>query len=139
MSTSILITGGGGCLPGFKRRVKSEIRGIIQRSSGDGRDASVLATDDARSRMETGSGESTGAHATPIIKDDEHLPAVNSTKAARKARQEKVKTVHQRPYESLVGLKAGIKLINSDEDEERNEEKGWNTGLIPWIGGSLAG
>jgi actin-related protein len=141
MSTSILITGGGGCLPGFKRRVKSEIKAIIQRSLEDGRydPLSVADTNAKESTTTTIVGDSMGNKSPKKDRDDQDTPAANPLKAAPKAKQEKVKTIHQTPYETLVGLKEGIKLVNYDEDGKGKEETGWNAGLIPWIGGSLAG
>jgi len=137
MSTSILITGGGGCLPGFKQRVKSEIKAIIQRSLGDGGDGvlSTVGTTITRESMRTTiMGKNMEDGPAGMEGDDEDMRAANHPNAARKAKREKIKTIHQRPYGSLVGLKEGIKLIESDQ-----EEGGWNAGLFPWIGGSLAG
>ena len=137
MSTSMLITGGGGCLPGFKQRVKSEIKAIIQRSFGDGGDGvlSTVGTKTATESMATtmmGKNMEDGPAGTEG--DDQDMRAANPLNAARKAKREKIKTLHQRPYGSLVGLKEGVGLINLDQEDE-----GWNPGLIPWIGGSLAG
>lgn len=137
MSTSMLIAGGGGCLPGFKERVKSEIKAIIQRSLGDGADSllSSAATPITKESMRTtimGKVVEDGPAGTEG--DDQDMRAANPLNAARKAKREKIKTLHQRPYGSLVGLKEGVGLINLDQEDE-----GWNPGLIPWIGGSLAG
>jgi actin-related protein 10 len=91
--------------------------------------------------------EEDGSMAEPTTLPAEREPTSNAyqREQCRKLVQ-KTKAQHKRPFRSLVPLATSLAILNDTDplvDEGGNPRAGsappFNPGLLPWIGGSVAG
>ena len=127
MASSMVVSGGACMLPGFVPRLRDQLLHTIQQNAEDS------ASDDAMTDSTSASSEQvTGRNA---YQREQYRRLVRKTKAQ-----------HKRPFRALVPLAASLAILNDtdpSEDNDGNQRAGsappFNPGLLPWIGGSVAG
>jgi actin-related protein len=157
MASAIVITGGPSRLPGFTTRVGRELRKLIERSCPDDvtrpdtnlGPSTTERGDEAGFKNESRDGDN-GLRSRTELPGNLNLPdGTTTTKATTHHMQtirttkmrDLTRTAHTRPYSSLAGLlshdgQSGMEIVN---DRVHGTAPAWDTGLMNWVGGSLAG
>lgn len=126
MISSIVVSGGACMMPGFIPRLRTQLLETILQSAQDehGKDATT----------------SVQSSKTKAVK----LTAYQLEQLRLRVRE--TKTQHRRPFRKLVPLASNLTILNDPDPSsgaEGNARAGsappFNPGLLPWIGGSIAG
>lgn len=153
MIQNILITGGGGAgLPGFTRRLRTSLCRLIEIEGSSvgvesevGLDPKIVGPP---SKSESGLP---GAETMEKSRDAVEVKSeIQETKAKgnRKMKLDGHRSIGRRPYACLAGLKGEVGVLNDTSLGSKSisglgagsgSAPAWNTGLLSWIGGSLAG
>jgi hypothetical protein len=153
MVRNILITGGGGAgLPGFTRRLRTSLCSLIEiqgSSVGVGSEVGLEPEIvEPHSKSETGllGAEMMGKSRDAVKVTSERQEA--KAKCDRKSHLEWHRNKGCRPYACVAGLKGEVGILNDTSLGSKSisglgagsgSAPAWNTGLLSWIGGSLAG
>ncbi|KAI5450353.1 hypothetical protein NCC49_003135 [Naganishia albida] len=126
MISSIVVSGGACMMPGFIPRLRTQLLETILQSAQDehGKDATT----------------SIQSSKTKAVK----FTAYQLEQLRLRVRE--TKTQHRRPFRKLVPLASNLTILNDPDPSsgaEGNARAGsappFNPGLLPWIGGSIAG
>jgi actin-related protein 10 len=127
MASSIVISGGACMMPGFVPRLRTQLLQTVLRNAEDAE------------------GDDSTASPTTLPLEEVPTPNAYQREQCRKL-VEKTKTQHKRPFRSLVPLATSLAILNDTDplvDDGGNPRAGsappFNPGLLPWIGGSVAG
>ena len=130
MISSIVVSGGACMLPGFIPRLRIQLLQKILLNAEDGI-------------------EDTPTPVIAIDKDPSSTCKGRSTAYQReqcKRGVERTKAQHKKPFRLLVPLASNLTILNASDpilDDESSARAGsappFNPGLLPWIGGSIAG
>jgi actin-related protein 10 len=130
MIASIVVSGGACMMPGFVPRLRIQLLRTILQNAPD-------ETDDSEQHDATTSVE-------PRARKTAKLTAYQLEQLRLSV--QKTKTQHRRPFRKLVPLAQDLTILNDPDPligEGGSARAGsappFNPGLLPWIGGSIAG
>ncbi|KAJ9099859.1 hypothetical protein QFC21_003862 [Naganishia friedmannii] len=131
MISSIVVSGGACMLPGFISRLRIQ---LLQRI--------LLNAEDSIEDKPAPATAAQKNHPSPLRNGK---PTAYQREQCRRG-VERTKTQHKKPFRLLVPLASNLTILNDSDpmlDDESNPRAGgappFNPGLLPWIGGSIAG
>lgn len=127
MASSIVVSGGACMMPGFVPRLRNQLLQTVLQNAED------LEEDGSTADLSS------------LPSEGKPVPNAYQREYCRRLVR-RIKTQHKRPFRSLVPLATSLAILNDTDplvNDSSNPRAGsappFNPGLLPWIGGSIAG